>query len=457
MADFRNGPPPGEGDVNLSPRRAAWRDGLSADTRSLLDRDEEVFLRQSLSSPCLDVLVGCRGTWLTTADGRRFMDFHGNSLHQLGHAHPETVAAAKRQLDEMAFCPRRFTNEPAVKLAEKLREITPGDLGNTLFAPGATSAIGIALKVARTATGRFKTVSMWDAFHGASLDACSVGGEALFRSGIGPLLPGTEHVPPPEPYRCVLGPEGGCGDCNLACARYLEYVLEKEGDVGAVVAEPLRCTTVNVPPEGYWKAVRKACDRHGVLLIMDETATCLGRTGEMFACEHFGVVPDMIVMGKGLGGGIYPLAALVASPELDVNPHLALGHYTHEKNPTACAAGLAGIEVIQREGLVARSRDLGEKARARLSRFMDSCPLIGEVRGLGLSIAVELVRDRQTREKASDKADAVMYRCLEKGLAFKTSHGNVLTLTPPLNIGDGEMDMALAILEEALTEVVGLN
>ena len=143
--------------------------------------------------------------------------------------------------------------------------------------------------------------------------------------------------------------------------------MEKEGDVGAVVAEPLRCTTVNVPPEGYWQAVRKACDKHGTLLILDETATCLGRTGKMFACEHFDVVPDMIVMGKGVGGGVFPLAALVAKPELDVNPHLALGHYTHEKNPTACAAGLAGIKVLQRDGLVERSLQLGEEVRSRMT------------------------------------------------------------------------------------------
>jgi 4-aminobutyrate aminotransferase len=308
----------------------------------------------------------------------------------------------------------------------------------------------MALKLARVATGRFKTVSMWDAFHGASLDACSVGGEPLFRSGIGPLLPGTEHVPPPDPYRCVLRPRSGCADCDLACARYLEYVLEKEGDVAAVVAEPLRCTTVNLPPPGYWPAVRAACDRHGALLVLDETATCLGRTGRMFACEHFGADPDILVLGKGLGGGIMPLAAIVADPALDLAGNLALGHYTHEKNPTACAAGLAMLDVLREEELVQRAARLGRYGLDRLEAMAGRHGLIGQVRGLGLSLAVELVRDRATRDKASDQADAVMYHCLDHGLSFKTSHGNVLTLTPPLTIAEPDLDRALDILDQAL-------
>lgn len=452
MAAKPSAPPPGEGDANTSPRRAAWRAGLSQQTRDLLDRDEKVFLRQSLSTPCLDALSGCVGSTLTTCDGRELLDFHGNSLHQAGHAHPEVVAAIKAQLDAMAFCPRRFTNEPAVRLAEALVALAPGRLGKVLFAPGGTLAVGMALKIARLATGRFKTVSMWDAFHGASLDACSVGGEALFRSRIGPLLPGTEHVPPPDPYRCVLRP-AGCDGCDLACARYLDYVLEKEGDVGAVVAEPLRCTTVNVPPPGYWPAVRAACDRHGALLILDETATCLGRTGKIFACQHFGADPDLLVCGKGLGGGVMPLAAVLADPALDVGADLALGHYTHEKNPTACAAGLAMLEILRRDDLAGRAERLGAKALARLRGLAEHFPIIGEVRGLGLSLAVELVRDRTTKEKASDEADAVLYACLERGLAFKTSHGNVLTLTPPLTISETDLDRALDILQHALALV----
>ncbi|KHK02433.1 (R)-1-hydroxy-2-aminoethylphosphonate ammonia-lyase [Desulfovibrio sp. TomC] len=452
MAPNPPAPPPGEGDANTSPRRAAFRAGRSPAARELLARDEAVFLRQSLSTPCLDALSGCAGSTLTTVDGRELLDFHGNSLHQTGHAHPEVVAAIKAQLDAMAFCPRRFTNEPAVRLAEELSSLAPGKCRKALFAPAGTLAVGMALKLARLATGRFKTVSMWDAFHGASLDACSVGGEALFRSRIGPLLPGTEHVPPPDPYRCILNPHG-CAGCDLTCARYLDYVLEKEGDVGAVVTEPLRATTVNIPPPGYWPAVRAACDRHGALLIFDETATCLGRTGKMFACEHFGAAPDMVVCGKGLGGGVMPLAAVMADPALDVGAELALGHYTHEKNPTACAAGLAALAIVRRDDLPGRAARLGAKALARLNGMASRFTLIGDVRGLGLSLAVELVRNRATREKAPDAADAVLYHCLEAGLSLKTSHGNILTLTPPLTIAETDLDRAFDILEHALALV----
>ncbi len=185
----------------------------------------------------------------------------------------------------------------------------------------------MALKLARAATGRFKTVSMWDSFHGASLDAISIGGEAIFRKGIGPLLPGCEHVPPPDHRQCPFR----CGTaCNLACADYVEYVLENEGDVAAVIAETVRCTPF-IPPPDYWKRIRAACDRHGALLILDEIPICLGRTGRMFACEHYDVVPDMLVLGKGLGGRDLPRWPRCSPANTSTSPRpTALGHYTHE-------------------------------------------------------------------------------------------------------------------------------
>jgi len=336
-----------------------------------------------------------------------------------------------------------------VDLACKLADIAPGNLNKSLFAPGGTSAIGMALKLARIVTGRFKTISLWDSFHGASLDAVSLGGEATFRRGIGPLLPGTEHAPPADAYRCLwdCAERGGC---DLKCAGYIEYMLEKEGDVAAVVAEPVRSTPY-VPPPEYWQAVRRACDRHKTLLIFDEICQGLGRTGRMFACEHFGVVPDMLVLGKGLGGGIFPLAALVARDDLDVAGDVALGHYTHEKNPVACAAALATIEVIEKEGLVENSRKLGEHALNRLRAMKDRYELIGDVRGLGLMLGMELVLDRSTKQRANDEAEQIMYRALDRGLSFKLTMGNIITLTPPLTISQQEMDRALDILEECLS------
>ncbi|MEE4356901.1 MAG: aspartate aminotransferase family protein [Desulfococcaceae bacterium] len=443
-----------EGDVNLSPHRAEWqKEHMDAETRKWLDKDAQFFLHQSLSTPCLDLLTGCRGSELEDLQNRRFLDFHGNSVHQVGFANPEVLDAVRQQLDSLPFCPRRYTNIPAIQLAEKLAEIAPGDMKRVLFAPGGTTAVGMALKLARAATGRFKTVSMWGAFHGASLDAVSVGGESLFRRGIGPLLTGTEHVPPADPYHCLWDFQGRCESCGLKCARYIEYILEQEGDVAAVIAEPVRCTRINPPPEGYWRAVRNACDRHGTLLIFDETAVCLGRTGRMFACEHYGAVPDILILGKGLGGGVFPLAGILAKEELNVAADKALGHYTHEKNPTACAAGLAAIRFIEKQGLVQRSEELGNYAADRLRKMMNAHPLIGDVRGLGLLFGAELVRDRVTKEAATEEADRIMYACLSRGLSFKVSQGNFLTLTPPLTVSREELDRALSIISDSLTEL----
>ncbi len=437
-----------EGDLNIGPRRAAWvKEQLDAKTRALLEEDARYFLHQSLSTPCLDVLRRCEGITIEDLQGRRFMDFHGNNVHQVGFGNPRVIAAVKKQLDEMSFCTRRYTNIQAIRLAKKLAQLAPGDLNKILLTPGGTSAIGIALKLARVATGRFKTVSMWDSFHGASLDAISIGGEAIFRRDIGPLLPGTEHVPPPDPRHC---PWDCGGDCTLKCADYIEYVLEKEGDVAAVVSETVRCTPF-IPPPDYWKQVRAACDRHGTLLILDEIPHCLGRTGKMFTCEHYGIVPDMLVIGKGLGGGVFPLAALIARDGLDVAQDRALGHYTHEKNPVASAAALATIECLEDDGLLENSERVGARALARMQELKAKHQIVGDVRGLGLLLGIELVRDRRTREPAVNEAERVMYDALSKGLSFKVTMGSIVTLTPPLTITQEEMDTALDIIDECLS------
>lgn len=441
-----------EGDINISPRRTEWQAKyLDGESRTLLEEDSRYFLHQSLSTPCLNAMVACEGIYIEDLLGRRYMDFHGNNVHQVGFANPNVIAAIKDQLDKLSFCTRRYTNRVAVNLAKKLAEIAPRNLNKVLLCPSGTVAIGMALKLARIATGRHKTISMWDSFHGASLDAISVGGEAIFRQDMGPLLPGTEHVPPPDEYHCVYD----ClsrGGCDLVCARYVEYILEKEGDIAAVIAEPIRSTPY-IPRTEYWQTIRRACDEHGALLIFDEIPHALGRTGKMFTCENFGVVPDMLVIGKGLGGGIFPVAALMAREDLDVAGDRALGHYTHEKSPVACAAALATIQYIETHNLAAHASELGRYALTRMNAMMERHPLIGDVRGLGLLLGLELVKDRGTRERATDEAEAVMYSALTKGLNFKLSMGNIITLTPALTIKKEEMDKALAIIEDCLTEV----
>ena len=453
---MRESPSPSEGEVNTSPRRQAWASRSLNDTaRDLVARDSRHFLHQSVSTPCLTAIRKAEGIWIEDVQGRRYMDFHGNNVHHIGYGHPRLIAAIKDQLDDMPFTPRRFTSAPAIELAEKLAAVTPGDLGKVLLTPGGSDAIEIALKVARAATGRFKTISFWDAFHGAGFGAASVGGEELFRSGaIGPLLPGTEHVAPFSCYRCPYGyPErDGAPDlalCHTTCANFVRYVLEKEGDVAAVVAEPTRAVPY-IPPPGFWQIVRQVCDEHGALLIFDEIPTALGRTGRLFACEHEGVVPDILVLGKALGGAALPIAATVCRTGLDAGGAYAFGHYTHEKNPVTARAALTTLAIVEEEGLAERSARLGAHALARLRDMRDRLPVIGDARGRGLLLGVELVRDRASKTPAHDVAEAVLYRALDAGLNFKITMGNVLTLTPPLVIVESDLERALDILEDCI-------
>ncbi|TMG85533.1 MAG: aspartate aminotransferase family protein [Betaproteobacteria bacterium] len=441
-----------EGDVNLSPLRRAWEaEHVKGATRELLDADSEYFLHQSLSTPCFNALAASDGIWLTDVAGRRIMDFHGNNVHQVGYRHPHVVDAVKRALDTLPFSPRRFTNAAAVELAGKLASLAGGTLSKVLFAPSGALAIGMAMKLARLATGRHKTLSMWDSFHGASLDAISIGGEAAFRRNMGPLLPGTEHAPPCDPASCPFR----CGErCALRCAEYIDYVLDREGDIGAVIIETVRSTDVQVPPPDYYRIIRRACDRNGTLLVLDEIPVCLGRTGTMFAFEHYDMLPDMVVMGKGLGGAVFPMAALIARRELDVAADRALGHYTHEKSSIGCAAALATLEVIENEGLLEKSRAQGATALQRLRQLKDSHPVVADVRGIGMLFGVELARDGRP---ASEVAERAMYASLARGLSFKVGQGNVLTLSPPLTIAPDELDRALDILDAALAEVEGLR
>ncbi|MCT8329732.1 (R)-1-hydroxy-2-aminoethylphosphonate ammonia-lyase [Albidovulum sediminis] len=444
-----------EGESNTSQARAAWAARHpDAATRDLLARDAGAFLHQSLSSPCVSTIAKAEGIWIEDTAGRRYMDFHGNSVHHIGYGHPRVVAAIKAQLDSLSFSPRRFTNEVSVELAEALGALAPGDLGKVLFTTGGSDANEVALRIARAATGRFKTLSFWDAFHGAGFGASSVGGEATFRSHIaGPLLPGAEHVAPFNCYRCAYG-HPGPEACGLACARMVEFVLEREGDVAAVIAEPMRAVPV-VPPPGFWAAVRAACNRHGALLIMDEIPTGLGKTGRMFAFEHDEVVPDIVTLGKALGGGILPIAAVVARRDLDVCGDFAIGHYTHEKNPVTARAALETLAVIRDEGLVERAAQLGRHAQERLSETVGGSASVGDIRGRGLMFGVEIVADRSTRAPDRAAAERIYYRCLEAGLSFKISAGSVLTLSPPLTIAQDDLDRALSIVARAIADERG--
>jgi 4-aminobutyrate aminotransferase len=439
-----------EGDINFSEGRKRWYSVLTHDeTNRYLAADNEVFLHQSLSTPCLDVLASAEGIYITDLQGKRYMDFHGNNVHQLGHKHPHILERIKQQMDVLPFSPRRYTNLPAIELAQKLGSLLPGDLKRVLFAPGGTSAVSMALKLARYVTGKHKVISYWDSFHGASLDAIAVGGEAEFRKGMGPVSVGSERIPPPVSYRKIFSNS----DNDLDSANYLDYVIEREGEVGAFIAETIRNTDVQIPSQKYWKRVREICTRHNVILILDEIPIAFGRTGKMFAFEHYGIEPDILCLGKGLGGGILPMAAIVAREKYNVAQEISLGHFTHEKNPLGSAAAMAMFEVMAKENILEKVLDDERFMCEQLSELQTKHKIIGDIRGLGLLWGIELVKDRTTKERAIREADQVLYKCLQRGLSFKVSQGNVLQLSPPLIIEREQLAEAIHILYEVLSDI----
>ncbi|HAS6337479.1 TPA: aspartate aminotransferase family protein [Vibrio vulnificus] len=440
-----------EGDVNTTPARQAWNTSMDdARTQALLKRDSEVFLHQAMSTPCLDTLEAAEGIYIQDATGKKYMDFHGNNVHQLGYAHPHVIKRVQEQIAKLPFSPRRFTNETAIECAEKLTQICGGDLNRVLFAPGGTSAVGMALKLARHITGNYKVVSLWDSFHGASLDAISVGGEACFRQGMGPLMAGVERIPPAVSYRGAFPVTDGS---DVHYADYLEYVIEKEGGVGAFIAEAVRNTDVQVPSKAYWKRIREICDKHNVMLIIDDIPNGMGRSGEWFTYQTYDIEPDMLCIGKGLGGGLVPIAAMVTKDKYNTAEQISMGHYTHEKSPIGCAAALATMEAIEQDDLLDKTKADSQFMREKLLEMKAKYPVIGDVRGVGMLWGIELVTDHESKARAYDEAEAVLYQCLNNGVSFKVSQGNVIQLSPPLIITREQLTEALAIFEEAIAKV----
>lgn len=441
-----------QGDVNTTPnRKKYWAKNLSGQAKKWFEEDTKYFLHQSLSTPVLNVISRAYGATIEDLNGNKYIDMHGNGIHNAGFNNQRVIQAIQKQLDEeMTFCPRRYTNIPAIELAKKLAQITPGDLNRSLFCPGGSEAIEMALMLARLVTGNFKTISFWDSFHGATFGAASIGGEEHFHGGLGPMVPGAFHVEFPNYFRNPWGFTKE-EDVDAECLRQVEQILQKEPEMAAIIGEPISATPV-VPSKKYWKGVQELCEHYGALLIFDEIIEGFGRTGKMFACEHY-LTPDILVLGKSLGGGIVPFAGIVTQEKYNVCQDRSIGHYTHEKNALCSAAALAEIETIESNKLSEHAAELGEYALQRLNEMKEKYSLIGNIAGKGLHIGIDLVKDRRTKERAIDEAEMIMFKCLEKGLSFKTIEGNVITLRPALVITKDEMDKALDILDETIAEV----
>jgi 4-aminobutyrate aminotransferase len=395
----------------------------------------------------MNVLSKTEGPYIFDLSGKKYLDLHGNGVHNAGFSNPAVVESVIKQLREgLAFTPRRYTNIPAVKLAKKLVEITPAGLDRVLFCPGGSEAIEMAIMLAKQLTGRWKTISYWDSYHGTGFQSASVGGEEHFTVGNGPMVPGGFHVEFPNYYRNPWGltdPE----QIDEEYLRQISIILKRNPDVAAIIGEPISATPV-VPSAGYWQRVEDLCRRFGMFLIFDEIIEGFGRTGKMFASEHF-VTPDVLVLGKSLGGGVVPFAGIVAREEHNVLQHRSIGHFTHEKNPLCCAAGLAEIDFIERHDLVENSARLGVYLKEGLEELQKEFPVVGNVEGRGLHLGIDLVKDKHSRERAINEAEKVMYDCLQQGVAFKIIEGNVITLRPALTINKDDCDWIIDSLKNA--------
>lgn len=405
-------------------------------------------MHQALSTPVMNVLGKTEGPYIYDMQGKAYLDLHGNGVHNAGFSNPYVTQKVIEQLQSsLAFTPRRYTNQPAINLAKKLVDITPDGLSRVLFCPGGSEAIEMAIMLAKQVTGKWKTLSFWDSYHGTGFQSAAVGGEEHFNTGNGPMVPGAFHVEFPNYYRNPWGLTN-TDDIDAEYLRQMKIILHRNPDMAAVIGEPISATPV-VPSQNYWKEVQALCRQYGMLLIFDEIIEGFGRTGKMFASEHF-VTPDVLVMGKTLGGGLMPFAGIVTKEEYNILQHRSIGHFTHEKNPLCCTAGLATIECIEENKLVENSAVLGDYLLQQLAALQETYPIIGNVAGRGLHIGIDLVKNRKTKERAIKEAEIIMYHCMQNGVAFKIIEGNVVTMRPSLVIDKSHCDTIISTLKRAL-------
>jgi 4-aminobutyrate aminotransferase len=396
------------------------------------------------------------GAVVTDANGREYLDcFAGISVVNAGHSNPAVIAAAKAQMEKVVHCSSYIYHVKAVAdLAEKFAQITPRGLTKTFFGNGGAEAIEGAMKLARLYTGKHEFIALHASFHGRSWGALSVTGNMGRKKRGGPYASGVSFAPAPYAYRSQWrnDPE----ECGRQCARAIEDVIRftTSGDVAAFIAEPVMGEGgIIVPPLNYFKEVKKVLDQHGILFIADEVQSGFARTGRMFAIEHYGAEPDILVTAKGIADG-FPLSAFTARPNIAASfkpgDHLS----TFGGNPVSCAAALANIEFMEKENLASRAVETGNYAMARLRELQKQNPVIGEVRGLGLMIGVELVKDEKLTP-ATAEAEAIRDGLLSQGVLVGVGgvYGNVIRFQPPLIITRPQIDRAVDAFAAVLAEI----
>ncbi len=438
---------------------SARGEGWEARRRDLADAVERHMLRYDAGGGFLPFFIErAQGSYLIDDSGRRLLDFtSGQMCATLGHNHPAVVAAVERGCREVMHLFSLMLAPPVVDLCRELAAILPPGLQKVLLLSTGGESNDAALRLARLHTGRFEVVGLTGSYHGLTGGAASVTfGKG--RRGYGPAVPGALAIPAPNCYRCPIR------HCTEACDRTcLEVGFEtidaqSVGELAAVIAEPVQSSGgVIVPPPGYFPRLKELCEARGMLLILDEAQTGLGRLGANFAFEQVGVVPDILTLSKTLGGGL-PLSATVTSAEIEADCH-AKGYLqltSHVADPLPAMVGLAVLEVVLRDQLAVRAAERGARLKAGLLELKQRYEIVGDVRGRGLLLGVELVEDRQSRAPANELGVAITRRCMELGLSMNIGisrmRGSIFRIAPPLTVSEAEIDEGLTILDQAIRE-----
>lgn len=408
--------------------------------------------RLDFSPIVVDSGIGAR---FVSVDGEEFLDFHSMAcVLNTGHRHPRVIEALKRQLDRLVHCnPGYVTHEPMIALAERLGALVPGEGPRRVaFGLSGSDANDGALKLVRAATGRWRVLAFSNAYHGNTYGAMSLSSVTnAMRRGFGPEVPGIHRIPFPDVYRGAGSPH----DVAESCLEVIEELFRKAvpaEEVAAVFLEPIQGDSgVLVPPQRYVDGLVRLCAGHGILIVAEEVQTGIGRTGRALASEHFDLTPDVVVLGKALGSGL-PVSAIVARSDL-MSRWTSPGHaFSAASSPLLCSAALATLDVLEEERLAERAVRLGGLLVDGFKALADRHPEIGDVRGRGLMLGVDLVTDRETRQRHRTFAAAVLAGCLSRGLYLTFLNSNVLRLAPPLTVTEAEVSRALAIFADAFAD-----
>ena len=416
----------------------------------------------------LNIVEKGEGCWVEDIHGNRYFDLiSGMQLQNVGYGRREIADAVAEQLVKINYSPEHTTNEPALRLVDRLASLAPDKQSRVFLVSGGSEGIETALKMSkkyhklRGEPGRYKVISRTGSYHGGTLATISLGGGAgAGDKDFGPLMPGNVHISLPNPYRCIYCSQRG--ECTLQCGQDVERAILDEGPelVAAFVAEPLSAATCTVPHPDYWPTVRSICDRYGILIIADEVVTGFGRTGKMFASDHWDLVPDILVGAKGLSSGYQPIGAAIATKKVadtfvggdrEMFRHI----FTFGGHPAACAAALANLDILEREDLVENSAKMGAYLFNQLQTLHEH-PIVGEIRGgLGLLCGIELVKDRSNRERFPAEAGLgkrITAAFQRHGLLAR-QRGDIIFLIPPLIVTRSEIDYVVGQVDKVLSDV----